>query len=150
MYVLLETLCNLRVGSRMGSSGIQRDIIQNMHVSFEAVCKGLEISPPFCLHAWLRRFMQERSYPSACSWKQDHTVWPRNQKQLELTVGFKWLWTSWLWNSGGRGRRGPNMTVDLIRLCTSSGCGRGSHVAVVLKWLWTSHVRDPTKPKQIL
>ena len=79
-----------------------------------------------------------------------HTVCPRNQKQVELTVGLKWLWTNWLWNSGGRGRRGPNMTVDLIRLCTSSGCGRGAHVAVVLKWLWTSHVRDPTKPKQIV
>ena len=79
-----------------------------------------------------------------------HTVCPRNQKQVELTVGLKWLWTNWLWNSGGRGCRGPNMTVDLIRLCTSSGCGRGAHVAVVLKWLWTSHVRDPTKPKQIL
>ena len=73
-----------------------------------------------------------------------------NQKQVELTVGLKWLWTHWLWKSGGRGCRGPNMTVDLIRLCTSSGCGRGAHVAVVLKWLWTSHVRDPTKPKQIL
>ena len=55
-----------------------------------------------------------------------------NQKQVELTVGLKWL------------------SMDLIRLCTSSGCGRGAHVAVVLKWLWTSHVRDPTKPKQIL
>ena len=70
--------------------------------------------------------------------------------QGKLTVGLKWPWTNWLWNSGGRGRRGPNMTVDLIRLCTSSGCGRGAHVAVVLKWLWTSHVRDPTKPEQIL
>ena len=38
MCVLLKTLCNFRVGSRVGSSGIQRDRIQKMYVLLETIC----------------------------------------------------------------------------------------------------------------
>ena len=38
MYILLETVCNFRVGSRVGSSGIQRDRMQNMYVLLKTLC----------------------------------------------------------------------------------------------------------------
>ena len=38
MYISLETVCIFRLGSSVGSSGIQRLTIQEMYVSLEAIC----------------------------------------------------------------------------------------------------------------
>ena len=69
---------------------------------------------------------------------QDHAVCPRNQMQLQMTVGLKWLWNYWMWNSSGRGRRGPDNAVD------SCGCVVQVAVEVDLKWLWSSSGSCPS------